>query len=390
MMIKLKKILYVLVSILPLLSTGCHRKDSPQQEPKMRLVATDRVMEFDIDPRTYPHSDCVFAHHTGTGERYLVYLNEQLNRIQFYLIDSLRLSHTIELQQKGPHGVGLVIGYYVQSLDSVFVTPKGRKQIFLVNRKGELIGTWDYSRYLSGSGMSVMATYSRPVSPLVIIGHELYIDNYPEGNWNLLNRDNMKAFPLMMKLDMETGTVTEFDLRYPFPCFEMNDINHSRIWDGERFLWSFRRDPVIYASKDLRTMQEFHRESRYIKKLVPDLSSGDFMELIRYGASAPSYEKLIHDPFRGLYYRVVYPGTKVDKDMNISSLMKFKPVFSVMILDRDLNTMGETLVLPENHYYMKEMFVLKEGLYISENHIQNPSFNENKLRYRLFHVEQLF
>jgi len=52
--------------------------------------------------------------------------------------------------------------------------------------------------------------------------------------------------------------------------------------------------------------------------------------------------------------------------------------------------MGETLVLPENHYYMEEMFVLKEGLYISENHIQNPSFNENKLRYRLFHVEQLF
>jgi len=140
MMIELKKILYVLISMLPLLSTGCHRKDSAQQEPKMRLVATDRVMEFDIDPRTYPHSDW-----------YLVYLNEQLNRIQFYLIDSLRLSHTIELQQKGPHGVGLVIGYYVQSLDSVFVTPKGRKQIFLVNRKGELIGTWDYSRYLTGA-----------------------------------------------------------------------------------------------------------------------------------------------------------------------------------------------------------------------------------------------
>ncbi|HDJ33658.1 MAG TPA: DUF4221 domain-containing protein, partial [Bacteroidetes bacterium] len=203
--IQVKNILYVFISFLALLSIGCHRKDSPQQEPKVRLVATDRALEFDIDPRTYPHSDCVFAHHTGTGERYLVYLNEQLNRIQFYLIDSLRLSHTIELQQKGPHGVGLVIGYYVQTPDSVFVTSKGRKQIFLVNRKGELISTWDYSRYLTRSGMSVSATYSIPTHPLVIMGHEVYMDNFPEGNWNLLNQDNMKDFPIMMKLNMETG-----------------------------------------------------------------------------------------------------------------------------------------------------------------------------------------
>lgn len=66
-------------------------------------------------------------------------------------------------------------------------------------------------------------------------------------------------------------------------------------------------------------------------------------------------------------------------------LASFKPSYSILILDKHLEVIGETL-LPENQFYPEEYFVAKEGLYISENSVFNENYDENYLAYRLLRL----
>jgi predicted DNA-binding transcriptional regulator YafY len=50
--------------------------------------------------------------------------------------------------------------------------------------------------------------------------------------------------------------------------------------------------------------------------------------------------------------------------------------------------MGDVF-LPDNTYSLKMMFITPQGLYISEDHINNPAFSEDYMRFRLFTLERL-
>jgi len=58
-----------------------------------------------------------------------------------------------------------------------------------------------------------------------------------------------------------------------------------------------------------------------------------------------------------------------------------------MILNSELEVVGERLI-PENTYHILMSFVGKEGLYISTNHIGNPDFSADYLRFELFKLEK--
>ena len=59
-----------------------------------------------------------------------------------------------------------------------------------------------------------------------------------------------------------------------------------------------------------------------------------------------------------------------------------------MILDKDFKVIGEPL-FPENIYIPVMFFILKDGLYISDNNFQNPEFNENVLSFRRMDLIEL-
>ena len=62
--------------------------------------------------------------------------------------------------------------------------------------------------------------------------------------------------------------------------------------------------------------------------------------------------------------------------------------FSVLVLDKELRVIGETM-LPKDTYRSDLVLVGERGLYFSENHYKNPSFDEDVLKFRLFRLENL-
>ena len=67
-------------------------------------------------------------------------------------------------------------------------------------------------------------------------------------------------------------------------------------------------------------------------------------------------------------------------------LRQFPKEFSIMILDNELNIIGETL-MEGDKYVPNNMFVTEDGLYISVNHPDNPDNREDFLSFALLVLE---
>jgi hypothetical protein len=96
----------------------------------------------------------------------------------------------------------------------------------------------------------------------------------------------------------------------------------------------------------------------------------------------------LYDKYRGVFYRFVFPKVKVENEEEISKLRRFPRKFVVMILDRDLNVLGETL-MSENTYYPGNSFISKDGLFISISHPDNPVNKEDLMSFEVFTLEKV-
>ena len=59
-----------------------------------------------------------------------------------------------------------------------------------------------------------------------------------------------------------------------------------------------------------------------------------------------------------------------------------------MILDENLNILGETF-FPAYIYNSNLSFILEDGLYISLNHIKNPEYSDDILRFQKLELKGL-
>ena len=130
--------------------------------------------------------------------------------------------------------------------------------------------------------------------------------------------------------------------------------------------------------------------SSYLKKVeLPEKVPSDLMLAAKEMCELPIYGNIIYDKYRNVYYRVAYPEKDYDMAENFVELWQSgRGLFSIMILDENLNVIGETL-LPENKYRSDLMLVLENGLYISTSHYKNSDFNEDLLAFQRFGLSSI-
>ena len=104
---------------------------------------------------------------------------------------------------------------------------------------------------------------------------------------------------------------------------------------------------------------------------------------------------LIHDEVKNLYYDeyrecyyVIIRKREENYIENSSIITKFLyPNCFILILDKNLNHIGE-VHFPKDVYSFQMVFITNKGLYISEDNVENPSFSEDYMRFRLFTLER--
>lgn len=105
---------------------------------------------------------------------------------------------------------------------------------------------------------------------------------------------------------------------------------------------------------------------------------------IRYFQTDQTLTRIVSSPLN-VYYRFAEMPYKLAPNESPYETPKGKE-FSVIVLNADFEIIGETK-FPGKKYFYKMSFVGREGLYISENNLENPQFDENKLVFTCFKIK---
>ena len=362
---------------------SCVEKKAKTKKSYM-LEASDKQLSFALDPNTKTFILALFPFTDENGKEHLTFQNQDQNEILFYDMNSGKLEFKVKPAYEGPNGVGKVIGYYVHTMDSIFLTAAYVCNIALIDRNAKLKNVINYEKTTDGTKLTRNCAISSTYSPIVMIDNEMYIMS---GCNRWLEKD-----PVSAVINLKDKTIRAFPYYYlSFPGADNKakrfgvEEGLSRCFDGKHFVYSYHFDETIYiASQEHDSIKPVKVKSKYIDKvrMLDDYGNLTFID----ACENPNYGNLLFDKYRNVYYRIAYPETKIEKGVNGLELLQYgRKRFSIIILDKDFNIIGETL-FPDYTYNSTVMFIREDGLYISDSHYLNPDYNDDVLSFRKFNL----
>ena len=374
-------IYYSIISLFLLGSYSCKgEKGEPQDN--YTLEATENIKSYPLDSYVKYNPFYLWTFEEN-GKRYLSFLNYGTTQLYFYDFDTEKFLSKVTLEQEGPDGVGMLSGYYIKDFNHIYVSSYIYQGIIRVDTTGVIVQKIPYRK--TGSGYKIISSYnasSHPYLPPIFIGDKMYITQ--QNNERFCPAEKT---PISVAIDTIQKKYTSLPLTFSILTekqVKSNGDRFSRDYDGKNFIYSFYVDEdILVTSIDHAEVKRIKAKSKYIntpdEKLDFESESAPIkvLTLARYG-------DLIYDPYREVYYRFAYPKTELEDNVNWwGKAIYGRKKFSVIILDKDFQIIGETL-FPEAIYNPYASFVSKEGLYISRDYQMNYDQSEDFMTFELF------
>ena len=371
--------------ILPLLLfcllSSCKREKGEPQD-NYTLEATENIKSFPLDSDVKYDASYLYTFEEN-GKRYLSFLNYRTTQLLFYDFDTAKFLFKVTLDKEGSNGVVMPTGYYIKDFNNMYISSSAYFGLIKVDTTGTIVQKIAYGK--TSTGYKILPSYnpsSRPYLPPIFIGNKVYI-----------TQNNLERFcpaektPLSVAIDTVQKKYISLPLTYSILTekqLESNVSSFSRTYDGKNFIYSFYVDEdILVTSIDHAEVKRIKAKSKYIntpdEKLDFESESAPIkvLTLARYG-------DLMYDPYREVYYRFAYPKTELEDNVNwMGKAIYGRKKFSVIILDKDFQIIGETL-FPEAIYNPYASFVSKEGLYISRDYQMNYDQSEDFMTFELF------
>ena len=356
-------------------------------------LTESKKITLPIDENTYYMSRSIFQFEEN-GKEYLHFQNTEKRQYEIIIYDiaNEKISKRIPLQEEGPNAIPALFGSKpLKGSQNILFFQNSASRITIGNDNGQVIRK--YNIQTPDKHFMAFFTASYFFTPSFVKDSIVY---FSSDNIKLnMRKEDWKTTPMFSSLDLRNGTIKMESIYYP-PIFQQNvkniaggaaysyDFNYCQ----NRLVCSFTGYDSIMVSDDLKKVQWFDGKSRYLKSLRPTIgeSSKGVEELIKMKEQA-KYSHIMYDKYRDVYYRFVELPYELQRDESPFDEPKARE-FSVIILDKDFRIIGETK-FPGNKYFYKMSFVGRDGLYISENNLANPDFDEDKLVFACFALEDL-
>lgn len=367
---------YIALNLFVFTIFGCSNLENNNVKHEYSLKESQKL-SFVIDSNTNYKTLMI-----QSFEENLAIESRENNSIQFYNKKNRKKSREIFLEKFGDNGVGKIRGFYIEALDSIYVIGSHKKSIALVNKQGLVLD--NVSVYKEGIGLGTF--YGSTFFPLLKKKNKLYATTLPDIN---IFENSVVGTGLELEYDI-TNDKTSFHFKYPDDYKNVSNVWYyscSRtITANEIFAYTFAPSPYIHLMKEnevkkIPIISDYQNEViNFPTEAIMDLgATGDFY------IENNTYLSIVYDKYQEVFYVFFGLPTKViDESTGKKKTMDDKP-FSILIYDKDFNKIGEYLP-KENHYLYNTYFVDEKGLWISDNHVNNPNLDENKLSFRLFEL----
>ena len=369
--------------LLILLVLGACADEANQFPSIASLSSVDKDISFQIDEETkLPNNLCWFK---DGDKEYLSFVNiYNRTEILIYDLKTGQLTNKIEFEREGPNGILEIYSHSIINFDSIYISC-ANEQLCLSDTSSQIKQRIPMPKLTDSS--KVIA----PLSPPTIINHQIYI---PQNVNPQLGENYMGKSPLGVMIDTITHKVTATPLHYS-NLYSNEDLMYAThgnrtqyIFDGNLFVYSYDiLDSLYVLDSELSKIGSYYAKSRYIDEVRTHSNRNwDLNMVLRQTCETPSYGTVVYDKYRQVYYRFAYPETKIEKKDNALDVFREgRKVFSIIILDKDMHMIGETL-FPEYSYNSNLFFVNKDGLYLCKTHSKRSDFDENVFCFQCFEL----
>lgn len=356
-------------------------------------LETDNLkdLKIQINDNTKFKFPSLFLFTDKQNTEYLTFISIENNSILFYDFSTSKFLFELELDAEGPNGVGMITGYYIENWDNIYVTSNFHG-LSIVDSSGIKKQFIEYKETDKGHYIVPNFTSSSFIyTPTIIHNEKVFITQLP------YQASKISETPVSVAIDTISQTIEELPFRFPhiIPDNKLSSAvlgtRFSRDFNGKEFLYSFFMDENIYAT-DVKTNKEkkIRAKSKYIEKLTLVEFSDDRENVYKSLLENSHYYNMLYDKYRNIYYRFAIIGSEIEHNSKFSFFDIYTNgfiQFSVIIMNENFDIIGETL-FPKYIYNPTIAFVHKNGLYISDSHIQNSSFNENVLSFKCFSLKK--
>ena len=382
-----------------------------QDSPKESIATYDiglaesKKIVLPVDENTYYLSKSIFQFEEDDKE-YLLFgnLEKRQHELLIYDIEKQNLHKRIPLEKEGPNGVPGIWGC-IPFFDSktFLVSQHNSGRMSIIDGEGIVVqkysmrqsldktkrrGLWVDSRF----GVSFFYTPSFIKDSIVYFSNGIFIQYKINQR---LDREVWKTIPMFNSLNLKNGHIHTLPIKYPdifeddvkVPAGGGYEFTYDYNYKQERLVCSLTGYDSIMVTDDLKQVRWYNGKSRYLKSMRPKVYEADGFDWLREATENPAYHNIMYDKYRDVYYRIVELPYELKQNESPFDTPKGRE-FSIIIFDKDLNIIGETK-FPGNKYLYKMSFVGRDGLYISENNLANPEFDEDKLVFACFKLEDL-
>ena len=393
-------ILFTLFAI-PIIFFSC--SDSPIKSAATYdkdLVESKKIV-LPVDENTYYLSKSMFQFEEDDKE-YLLFgnLEKRQHELLIYDLEGQNLHKRILLEKEGPNGLPGIWGC-IPFFDSktFLVSQHGVGRTTIIDGEGNVLRKYNMRQTTNNNnrrvlwadsrfGVSFFYTPSFTRDSIVYFSNGYFIRKR-------LNREDWKTIPMFNSLNLKNGHVGTLPIHYPdifeddveIPAGGGYAFTYDYNYKEGRLVCSLTGYDSIMVSDDLKQVRWHNGKSRYLKSIRPRVYEANGFDWLRESKGGPKYHNIMYDKYRDVYYRIAEFPYEFKANESPFDDPKGRE-FSVIVFDKDFNIIGETK-FPGNKYFYKMSFVGRDGLYISENNLANPEFDENKLVFACFTLEDI-
>ena len=376
--------------VLIFMSCQSAKKNNTERQNEIELIA-EKQLVFPLDEQTYYLSKSMFQFEEN-GKEYLHFENtrKSLYNIVIFDIENRQIAKQIPLHKTGPNGLPAVFGSRPSpGAQYILVAQNNISRISSINDKGEVIRNYNFQTPESQFTSLHLGSYYN--TPGFVKDSCLFLKiGIPKPD---MKREDWPKTHMFASLDLRTGKVKWVPIFYP-PIFkeEYENIDggygfsYDYNYKENRLICGFFGYDSLMVTDDLKHIRWYNAKSKYLKSMKPKLGNAmaGINSIIEF-CEAPMYWHIMYDKYRDVYYRFAEMPYKLASNESPYDEPKGKE-FSIIVLNADFEIIGETK-FPGKKYFYKMSFVGREGLYISENNLENPQFDENKLVFTCFKIK---
>lgn len=376
----LKTLVYsTLLATFCLLSCQSRGSESTEAPPLTHTLKKVGQYELELDSVTAP--DFTHYQHFKDGEEeYLTFLNKLTQEINFYNLKSKQLAFKVLLNYEGPNSVGDLkgfnSGYYVHSLDSVFVLNRNLGRVFLVNSNSEVL-----THYQTAFDKVIPSPVIAPSAPMYLHNNKAHLLNIQTGiNHFGVNKNYDSDYASIINLqNLETQTY----LTYPEPYTEgiwgigLHQISWTLNPLSQKFLVSYPIDDYLYEYDLNGQPTGKHLAKGRLKTEPTSMEKRHFSAQgrKRYILSQSKYGLIKFDPYHEILIRAC-TGAVPETALTSTG---FKPADrSIMLFNKDYQQIAE---MTESSKKPLILFFNEQGI-----HKYLETENEDKLTFEIYEV----